>query len=272
MSKNKDESNKMQKDSGLPDMNELNQLIGYEKEHQNIQSLADLNDESLIKDRLKYQKLLFSHNKLWDISEFFGFENVVYLDLNHNNLQKIDSLSSLGNLEILILGNNFLKTVGFSLVTLKRLQHLDLSYNKIETNNDTLIKVLKFNTELVSLVLTGNPSYVFEDVKFKCLEVLGKLEYLDAEQILKPKKQKFINHSYIVTKGIKGNTKKCRNIAEYVKFKQDDFANNKNEYRDDWIKKEKFITDVMNQNCEHGDVHKGSFYYFSYLNNQKFNK
>ena len=190
---NSNENSILKSLQSIPQLSQLDQLVGYEKQSANLKSLSEINDENLYKNQLKYQKLIFANNNLWDISEFFGFENVVYLDLNHNSLQKLAPLSSLPNLEILILANNSIKSIGFMLVCLKRLQHLDLSFNQIDTSNDSFIRTLKFNSELVSLILKGNIEYKFDEIKYKCLEILPKVEYLDTEQIINNKKKEIID-------------------------------------------------------------------------------
>ena len=88
-------------------------------------------------------------------------------------------MSPLQNLEILILSYNNIKSIGFSFVALKKLQHLDLGFNLLEVNDGSLIKTLKFNPELISLVLSGNIDYNFETCKYICLEYLHKLDFLD---------------------------------------------------------------------------------------------
>ena len=130
------------------------------------------------------------------------------------------------------------------LVCLKRLQHLDLSFNQIDTSNDSFIRTLKFNSELVSLILKGNIEYKFDEIKYKCLEILPKVEYLDTEQIINNKKKDSWSKNrktYIIAKGIKGNKKKCKNIMDYVKFKQKDLADNKQAYEEEWLKNKKLI-------------------------------
>ena len=194
------------------EVDELDNLFSYDNSSKNIESIEDV--EYLNNNASKIQKIKLSDNKITDISQFFKFKNLIYLDLSHNPLTKLDNLSPLINMEILILSNNNLKSLGFNLVSLKKLQHLDLGFNLLEVNDGSLIKSLKFNTELISLVLNGNINYDFEKCKYCCLDYLPKIEFLDTVQIVELKKPKTNLKAYVEIKGKGGKKKKCKNTKK----------------------------------------------------------
>ena len=61
-----------------------------------------VNIDELNNKKEKYQKINLSHNLLTEIKEFFIFPNLVYLDLSFNRIQKLEYLSPLTELEIII--------------------------------------------------------------------------------------------------------------------------------------------------------------------------
>jgi hypothetical protein len=204
---------------------DIDNLISYEKNNANLTSIIDLND---LINNLEIQKITMKENELTKISEFFIFEKLVYLDLSKNKIRKLENMSPLGNLEVLILANNNIKNVKNFLFGLKKLQHLDLSYNLLEINR-TLIKSLENNIDLSSLALNGNINYDFENTKYLCLEILKNIEYLDTEDIVPPvKKKPKINNIFIKVKNKKGKVKKIRKLNDYIKFKQDSINDNNN--------------------------------------------
>ena len=165
----------------------------------------------------------------------------------------------LGNLEVLILANNNIKNVKNFLFGLKKLQHLDLSYNLLEINR-TFIKSLENNIDLSSLALNGNINYNFENTKYLCLDLLNKIEYLDTEYIVPPMKKKpKINNIFIKVKNKKGKVKKVRKLNDYIKFKQDSI--NDNNAQDNNENEENNYTE------QELIKNSSSYYYFNYLNN-----
>ena len=248
------------------EINELNKLECYEKINANLISInnnKELNE--LNKNKDKYQKINFSHNKLTDIQEFFIFSNLVYLDLSFNQIEKLKMLSPLKNLEILILSNNLIRNINTCLFPLKKLQHLDLSNNHIDMKNNIIINALKENIELISLLLYGNYNYNYEKTKYLCLENLNKINFLDSIKIINNKSQKKINKndnkSFISVKGIKGNKKKISTLNEYIKFKFDDFNNNKKEYENNMKKTQQKNDDNIK---ELNNENKSSYYFLKY--------
>ena len=147
-------------------------------------------------------------------------------------------------------------------MALKKLQHLDLGFNLLEVNDGSLIKTLKFNPELISLVLSGNIDYNFETCKYICLEVLNKLDFLDTVQLVDSKKKKY-KSSYVEVKDSKGKKVKVRTLKDYIKFKQDDIKEKENENENSQNEKdEKYSPEMLEKNTS-------SYYYFQYLNSFK---
>ena len=238
-------------------VDKLDELESYENTNKNIEDITVIDE--LMNKMEQIQKIKLSNNKISNISQFLNFSNLVYLDLGHNTLHKIENLSPLQNLEILILSYNNIKSIGFNLVALKKLQHLDLGFNLLEVNDGSLIKTLKFNPELISLVLSGNIDYNFETCKYICLEVLNKLDFLDTVQLVDSKKKKY-RSSYVEVKGSKGKKVKVRRLRDYIKFKQDDLKEKENGNDNSQKEKdEKYSPEMLEKNTS-------SYYYFQYLN------
>ena len=226
-------------------VNKLDELESYENTNKNIEDISTIDE--LMNKMEQIQKIKLSNNKISNISQFLNFSNLVYLDLGHNSLQKIENLSPLQNLEILILSYNNIKTIGFNL---------------LEVNDGSLIKTLKFNPELISLVLSGNIDYNFETCKYICLEVLNKLDFLDTVQLVDTKKKKY-RSSYVEVKCPKGKKVKVRRLRDYIKFRQDDLNQNENNNdNSEKEKDEKYSPETLEKNTS-------SYYYFQYLNSFK---
>lgn len=241
------------------EVDELDNLVSYENCKKNIESIDSI--EYLNNNAEKIQKIKLSENNIVDISQFFKFKNLIYLDLSHNPLSKLENLSPLINMEILILSNNNLKSIGFNLVSLKKLQHLDLGFNLLEVNDGSLIKSLKFNTELISLVLNGNINYDFEKCKYTCLDYLMKIEFLDTVQIVEIKKKKIdMKNTYVIIKGKGGKTKKVKKLNDYIKFKKQNMENHKKEYEE--LSKKKDNSKISTREAS-------SYYYINLLNSIK---
>ena len=243
------------------------ELVEYSKPSSNLSSISGLSD--LTSSCEKYQKIILSDNKLSNIGEFFRFKNLSYLDLSHNFFQKLLPLTSLKELQYLDLSFNQIKNINMTLVNLKKLTHLNLSNNKIDINDGVTIKVLKNNPELNSLLLRQNVNYDFEYTKLLCLEHLKNLVFLDEQKILgnknKSNKQRgsSFKKTFINVRGIKGNSKKVCGLKEYIKFKMDDINNNKEEYEEDWYKKQKIIQDGKMNGKITENI--GSSYYMAFL-------
>ena len=246
------------------EINQFNNLEGFEKINAELTTITDINDLNDNKD--KYQKIILSHNKLTQVKEFFIFSNLVYLDLSFNQIDNIKKFPPLENLEILILANNFINEISTYLFPLQKLQHLDLSNNHIDMKNDILIFALKKNIELKSLLLCGNYNYDFEKTKYLCLDNLNKLIHLDSIKIVDNKENnknmnKNVKKAYIKVKGIKGNQKKVSTLNEYIKFKLDDFNNNKTDYENNIKENQKKSDDNMK---ELNKENKSSYYYLNF--------
>ena len=246
------------------EINQLNNLEGYENTNAELTTITNIQDLNNNKD--KYQKIILSHNKLTQVKEFYIFTNLVYLDLSFNQIDNIKKFPPLDNLEILMLANNFINEISTYLFPLQKLQHLDLSNNHLDMKNDMIISSLKKNIELKSLLLCGNYNYDFEKIKYSCLDNLTKLIHLDTIKIVNNKentknKKKKIQKAYINVKGIKGNQKKVSTLNEYIKFKIDDFNNNKKDYENNIKENEKKNDDNMK---ELNKESKSSYYYLNF--------
>ena len=244
-------------------INEIDSLETYEKTKGDLKTIANIKE--LINNNDQYQKIILSHNLLTEIKEFFIFPKLIYLDLSFNQIQKLENFSPLSELEILILSNNFIREIYRALFPLRKLQHLDLSNNRLDLQNNSIISSLKENKELFSLLLKGNINYDFQKAKFLCLEKLEKLNFLDAIKIVSNSKidlNKDIKKAYVTITGIKGNDKKICTLKEYIKFKKNDLENNEKEYKENFNdNKERINLNIskLNQGT------KSSYYFFKFL-------
>ena len=244
-------------------LKEKNILETYEKTNEEIRSIFNIDE--LINNNDKYQKINLSHNLLTEINEFFIFPRLIYLDLSFNQIQKLENFSPLSELEILILSNNFIREIYRAFFPLRKLQHLDLSHNRIDIPNSSIISSLKENKELFSLLLKDNINYDFQKVKFLCLEKLEKLTFLDAIKIVNNTSidlNKKIKKAFVTVQGIKGNDKKICTLKDYIKFKKDDLKNNEKEYKENMDdNKERISQNIskLNQGT------KSSYYFLNFL-------
>ena len=240
-----------------------NILETYEKKNEELKSIVNIDE--LVNDNDKYQKIILSHNLLTEINEFFIFPRLIYLDLSFNQIQKLENFSPLSELEILILSNNFIREIYRAFFPLRKLQHLDLSHNRIDIPNSSIISSLKENKELFSLLLKDNINYDFQKVKFLCLEKLEKLTFLDAIKIVSNTNidiNKKIKKAFVTVQGIKGNDKKICTLKDYIKFKKDDLKNNEKEYKENMDDNKERI----NQNISKlNQGTKSSYYFLNFL-------
>ena len=240
-----------------------NILETYEKKNEELKSIVNIDE--LVNDNDKYQKIILSHNLLTEINEFFIFPRLIYLDLSFNQIQKLENFAPLSELEILILSNNFIREIYRAFFPLRKLQHLDLSHNRIDIPNSSIISSLKENKELFSLLLKDNINYDFQKVKFLCLEKLEKLTFLDAIKIVSNTNidvNKKIKKAFVTVQGIKGNDKKICTLKDYIKFKKDDLKNNEKEYKENMDdNKERISQNIskLNQGT------KSSYYFLNFL-------
>jgi Leucine-rich repeat (LRR) protein len=204
-------------------INEIDELVQYELTKQGLDDIE--NNEFLSENCKIIEKLNFSNNNFKEITpSFLNFENLILLDISKNEICKIENLYNCVNLEVLIISYNKIKYVGTGLAKLKKLQHLDLKFNQIYIN-DTTIKSFKYNPELISLCIDGNLNYTFDEVKFKCLDFLKKIEYLENIQIYSKTGNKS-STPQIHVNTIKGDTYQVRTIKDYIKLKRKDLEEN----------------------------------------------
>ena len=211
-----------------------------------IENIEDL--ENLYENPPKITNINISNKLIEAIPQTFcKFVNLKYLDLSHNRLTNIDYLKGCTKIETLKLSNNEIKLTS-SLVFLKVLQSLDLSYNKIIITG-VFIKNFRVNLELLSLKLEGNLRYNFEDVKNYCLENLGKLLYLDSYKISNSKHKKY-QDIYINIQLSDGQNKKFKKlpVSEYIKLKKSAIGSNLEEVETRTeTKTEKLITEIKSK-------------------------
>ncbi len=142
---------------------------------------------------------------------------------------------------------------------------MDLSHNRIDIPNSSIISSLKENKELFSLLLKDNINYDFQKVKFLCLEKLEKLTFLDAIKIVSNTSidlNKKIKKAFVTVQGIKGNDKKICTLKDYIKFKKDDLKNNEKEYKENMDDNKERI----NQNISKlNQGTKSSYYFLNFL-------
>ena len=240
-----------------------NILETYEKKNEELKSIVNIDE--LVNDNDKYQKIILSHNLLTEINEFFIFPRLIYLDLSFNQIQKLENFAPLSELEILILSNNFIREIYRAFFPLRKLQHLDLSHNRIDIPNSSIISSLKENKELFSLLLKDNINYDFQKVKFLCLEKLEKLTFLDAIKIVSNTSidlNKKIKKAFVTVQGIQGKDKKICTLKDYIKFKKDDLKNNEKEYKENMDDNKERI----NQNISKlNQGTKSSYYFLNFL-------
>ncbi|MCQ2816594.1 MAG: leucine-rich repeat domain-containing protein, partial [archaeon] len=224
----KDEDRESKKGE-ISEKKESKELLSYEEEGKELETIKGI--EFLNVNSENIQKISLANNNLKSLPEFFKFPNLIYLDLSHNLINKLQDLAPLSNLEILILAHNSISKIGLHLASLKKLKHLDLSFNIFSMKDNSIIRSFKYNPQLMSLVLEGNFEYNYENAKFLCLELLKQIEFLDRIQIVNNKKTNTkINHTYVKAKGKKNESKKIRTMQDYINFKMEDMENNTEEY------------------------------------------
>ena len=244
--------------------NNIDSPTEFVRQNEELRSINQFDE--LIKNCNNYKKIIFSHNKLSKISEFFIFKNVSYLDLSYNYFQKLEIIYNLENLQTLLLNNNSIQHLNMSLKYLINLTHLDLSNNILDMNDGISIKVLKYNINLRELLLKGNANYEFTKVKFICLESIKNLIYLDGQKIFgNTRRNRSLQKSFVDVKGKRGNSKRICRLREYIEFKLYDIKDSKNE------------AEVEDENNKKDDIVKmfgldkrskeknSSNYYFTYL-------
>ena len=256
--------NKKNENQGEEEKNDVkkNNLETFQKENESLQSIKNI--QELMSNKLKYKKILLSHNELTEIKEFFGFKNVSYLDLSHNYFQKLDVFTGMPNLETLLLNNNSIEHIDTKLKNLKKLSVLDLSYNKIDVNDKITFMALKYNTLLESISFKGNKNYDFQNVKIFCLEYIKKIVYLDDTKIFNEvKRSKSQRKPFISVKGNRGNIGKIGLLKDYIQFKLNDINdyNKENEEAKEDLNSS-ILKKVINKK---GKEKNTSNYYFTYL-------
>lgn len=124
-----------------------------------------------------------------DQSAFLRMNNLVYLNLSHNSIERLNKgiFDSLIQLEELILGNNQINFIDPGVFgKLRRLKKLNLSHNQIESVSKNLfdsnenLEELNLGNNKITLLESNNFSKL---AKLKILYLnLNKIEYLSKEQ------------------------------------------------------------------------------------------
>jgi Leucine-rich repeat (LRR) protein len=207
---------------------EIENLLQYDLSNRQIEDIDD--DEFIIENGKKLEKLSLANNNFTEFTKsFLNLSGLIFLDLSNNKLTKISNIKNCVLLEVLILSNNEIKTISGELGFLRNLQHLDLSFNKLYIADST-IKSLAANMDLISLCLCGNLNFQFNEIKYKCLEWLKKLEFLENTQIFF-KKENNAKRVNIQVSTKSGDKKQIRTIKEYIKLKMNDYENNSDLYK-----------------------------------------
>ena len=187
-----------------------------ELEDVDLSNQQGINVTALDNDPLMVGKLsLVGNNLMYIDNSIASFENLLYLDISNNNIESIHNLRYLPNLQFLYVRNNKLKVLPV-LFSLTSLVELDLAGNNLRVNK-SFVQVLRYNPNLQSLFLQGNPDYMFEQVKYCCLDYLQHLTRLDGHVIFKEKVVPKIG-SKVTINLVGGKHKKVRNVREYVKL------------------------------------------------------
>jgi len=193
----------------------------------NLEDIAEIIEDNYE----RFENLNFSCNNFKEISPIFqNFENLIYLDMSQNRISKIDNLYCCYKLEVLNLSCNQLKFISSNFNKLKNLTNLNLKYNQLFLN-DSMIKTFKDNPKLVSLSLEGNVNYNFEDIKYKCIDMLDKIQYLDDVKIFNRIQKKVLPPVNISVSMKKGNNVNIRKIKDYIKIKKKDYNENLKLYK-----------------------------------------
>ncbi len=206
-------------DSVDPNQNNPYVLESIEESNYSNKGIESIDDiEHLFENSEKNISINISNNVIETIPQsFYKFINLKYLNLSNNKLKNIDNIRNCVKIETLILAHNEIKVTS-SLVFLKVLQSLDLSYNKVIVN-EVFIKNFRIYHELLSLKLEGNFGYEFETIKNYCLENLSKLLYLDSYKISNSPKKKYQN-VYVNVQANDGQSKKLKKLSEYIRLKK----------------------------------------------------
>jgi hypothetical protein len=223
------------------DINEMEEFAEYEQTKQDNVDLE--NNTFLNENAATIQKLNFSNNSFTEVTSYFlRFENLILLDMSNNKIKNIDNLKFLLKVEVLLFANNEVRNISSVTYGLKNLRHVDFSNNKLICN-DSLLKCFKFNKNLISLVIKGNVNYDFDTMKFKCLEMLLSLEYLDNVQIYLKKIIK--KHSINIDVNTKSGAKKqVKTLVEYIKLRKEEMKENPNLFEKSQIDSSKLTSGV----------------------------
>jgi len=106
--------------------------------------LNELSDDIMKLTNLEY--LALSDNNIINLPKLNGSQlvNLTDIYLSANNLEYIPSfIYDIPNLKILSVSDNFIENISYDVLKLKKLQIIDIGYNKLNTESIALIRILK---------------------------------------------------------------------------------------------------------------------------------
>ncbi|ETI50120.1 hypothetical protein L914_06060 [Phytophthora nicotianae] len=160
--------------AGVYDLVALKELILRDEELTHV-------DETCAQTLASLEILSLSHNRLASLEHFQYLVNLIELNVNFNQIERLDNLQCSG-LEKLFIANN--KIVDIS--PLRKLPELNtLSvYGNCITDLDSALHTCRSLPRLRSLDLGGNPcSRDVEGYKFRVVKALSRLKMLDGDHI-----------------------------------------------------------------------------------------
>ncbi|KAI9997459.1 hypothetical protein PInf_001361 [Phytophthora infestans] len=160
--------------AGVYDLLALKELILRDEELTEV-------DETCAQSLASLEILSLSHNRLTSLDNFQYFVNLIELNVNFNQIERLDSLQCSG-LEKLFIANNQVVDIS-PLRKLLKLNTLSVYGNRI-TDLDSALHTCRSLPRLRSLDLGGNPcSHDVEGYKFRVVRALSRLKKLDGDHI-----------------------------------------------------------------------------------------
>jgi Leucine-rich repeat (LRR) protein len=125
--------------------------------------------------------LYLSKNLISKIEGLSSLQNLIIVDLSYNRITQLEGLSSLSSLQTLNLSNNSLSSpasIEHLTECSSTLSNLDLTMNRLETNED-FFPLFQKMSGLVTLSVNGNDITKISSFRKKMIYHLPKLGYLD---------------------------------------------------------------------------------------------
>ncbi|KAF4046497.1 Leucine rich repeat [Phytophthora infestans] len=160
--------------AGVYDLLALKELILRDEELTEV-------DETCAQSLASLEILSLSHNRLTSLDNFQYLVNLIELNVNFNQIERLDSLQCSG-LEKLFIANNQVVDIS-PLRKLLKLNTLSVYGNRI-TDLDSALHTCRSLPRLQSLDLGGNPcSHDVVGYKFRVVRALSRLKKLDGDHI-----------------------------------------------------------------------------------------